>query len=342
MNRKGVCYDVGRVMMGREWRPVFDPRTVHRELEIIKNDVHCNAVRICGLDIERLMIATEDALTQGLEVWLSPEIWDQSQEETLDYIARVAASAEALGARWRNQLVLSVGSELTLFMHGILEGNNFLERIGNPISWETIRAGAHNQPLNGFLTKANAAVRQAFHGKVTYCSVPLETVDWSIFDFVCTDLYRDARIKDQYGDLIKRCLTQHKPVAITEFGCCTYRGAEDAGGMGWNIIDFSTMPPRLKGDYVYDQGTQAREVADQLRVIDHAGVDGAFVFTFVQPVPFKDEAEKQVFKQIKFDFDIANYSLVKSHIDKHGTTYPDMPWEPKESFHAVAEYYATH
>lgn len=23
----------------------------------------------------------------------------------------------------------------------------------------------------------------------------------------------------------------------------------------------------------------------------------------------------------------------------HGTTYPDMPWEPKESFRAVANYY---
>ena len=64
MNRKGVCYDVGRVMMGGNWRPKFDPKIMHRELEIIKNDLHCNAVRICGLDIERLMMASEDALTQ--------------------------------------------------------------------------------------------------------------------------------------------------------------------------------------------------------------------------------------------------------------------------------------
>jgi hypothetical protein len=27
---------------------------------------------------------------------------------------------------------------------------------------------------------------------------------------------------------------------------------------------------------------------------------------------------------------------------KHGATYPDMPWEPKESFRAVADYYAKH
>ena len=61
MKRKGVNYDVGRVMMGENWRPTFDSKIVHRELEIIKNELHCNAVRICGLAIDRLMTATEDA-----------------------------------------------------------------------------------------------------------------------------------------------------------------------------------------------------------------------------------------------------------------------------------------
>jgi hypothetical protein len=40
---------------------------------------------------------------------------------------------------------------------------------------------------------------------------------------------------------------------------------------------------------------------------------------------------------------MASTSLVKSYADgKDGATYPDMEWEPKESFRAVAEYYATH
>jgi|GEM_PF-6243484 len=30
--------------------------------------------------------------------------------------------------------------------------------------------------------------------------------------------------------LIKRYLAYNKPVVIGEFGCCTYQGAEDAGG----------------------------------------------------------------------------------------------------------------
>ena len=66
MNRKGVCYDVGRVMMGSQWRPKFDLKQVKRELGIIKNDLHCNTVRICGLDLKRLEIAAEEALASGV------------------------------------------------------------------------------------------------------------------------------------------------------------------------------------------------------------------------------------------------------------------------------------
>src|SRR5450759_1440471 len=113
MNRRGVSYDVGRVMYGN-WRPVFDPTVVHRELEISKNDLHCNAVRICGRDVHRLMTAAEDALRQGLEVWLSPELWDKSQDETRAYLTKAAAAAEHLRARWPDRLVLVVGGELTL------------------------------------------------------------------------------------------------------------------------------------------------------------------------------------------------------------------------------------
>ncbi len=141
-------------MMGSDWRPKFDPRVVHCELQIIKRDLHCNAVRICGLDIKRLVDASEYALDQGLEVWFSPEMWDKSQEETLSYIETAAAEAEKLRLRWPGRLIFSLGSELTLFMRGIVEGNNFLERMNNPVFWENIKAGKHNASLNDFLSRA--------------------------------------------------------------------------------------------------------------------------------------------------------------------------------------------
>jgi len=49
MKRKGVSYDVGRVL-GGNWRPVFDPEIARQELKIMEDDLHCTAVRICGPD----------------------------------------------------------------------------------------------------------------------------------------------------------------------------------------------------------------------------------------------------------------------------------------------------
>ena len=128
MNRKGVCYDVGRVTMGSQWRPKFDLNQVQRELEIIKNDLHCNTVRICGLDLKRLKIAGEAALTLGFEVWLSPEMWDRSQEENLPYLEKAAEVAETLRQQFSGKVALSDGSEATLFSQGIVEGENFMQR----------------------------------------------------------------------------------------------------------------------------------------------------------------------------------------------------------------------
>ena len=71
MRRKGVLYDVGRVLWVN-WRPVFDPAVVRRELQIIREDLHCNAVKICGRDIGRLTVAAKTALELDLEVWFSP------------------------------------------------------------------------------------------------------------------------------------------------------------------------------------------------------------------------------------------------------------------------------
>jgi len=91
--------------------------------------------------------------------------------------------------------------------------------------------------------------------------------------------------------------------------------------------------PRLKGEYVRDEAFQARELIETLGILDAAGVDGAFVFTFLTQIfPYDDNP--------RYDLDMGSSSLVKSYDGKHGTTYPDMPWEPKESFKAVAEYFA--
>lgn len=338
-------------MWGQDWRPDFTAQTAHRELEIIRNDLHCNAVRICGEDIGRLATAAQIALSLGLEVWASPELWDRSTDETVDYIATAARTMQGLQRQRPDQLVLVVASEVTLFMQGIVEGNSVFERLGNPGFWDTVRSGAHNPGVNAFLARAARAARGSFDGPLTYASVPLETVDWSPFDFVGVDLYREARIRDRFTDMLRPYFVSGRPVVITEFGCCTYRGAADDGGRGFMIADYSRQPVQLKGDYARDEPGQARELTDLLSTFNSAGVDGTFVMTFIAPLnPTSSIA--------KFDLDLASYSLVKSYMVEAlelmaaeypqaarkqpslGAPYVDMPWDPKLAFSAVAEYYA--
>ena len=345
---KGVSYDVGRVYYFN-WRPKFDINIFHRELEIIKNDLHCNAVRICAYDIERLRVATEDALNQGLDVWLSPELWDKSQKQTLDYISKAAIVAEKIRQRYPEKIVFSLGSEATLFTQGILEGKNVSQRMKNPKNWAKIRTGEHNKPLNEFLVKANDKVRAVFNGKVTYAALIWEAVDWEKFDYVGVDHYMVQQIKDKYVEMLNPLFSYHKPVVIKEFGFRTYQGAASTPeGMGGDIVNHTSeflhhlpviskfVQPKIKGKHVRDETSQAQELVDQLSVLDKAGVDGAFIMTFVSPLAYYNENSK-------YDIDMASYSLVKSYRNgKHGGTYPEMTWEPKESFNAVADYYAKH
>jgi hypothetical protein len=92
---------------------------------------------------------------------------------------------------------------------------------------------------------------------------------------------------------------------------------------------------RLNGDYVRDEAMQARELTEILTILDAAGVDGAFVAEFVTAgATFSDKP--------RYDLDMNAFALVKTYRHGNGTTYPDMTWEPKQSFHAVADYYAAH
>lgn len=344
MRVKGVCYDVGREMLGRDWRPDFDPSVSRREIEIIRDVLHCNAIRIQGRNVERLRRAAEQALALGLEVWLSPELWDRSPSETTDYLAGAADVAQRLLDAHPGKVILSVGSELILFGNGFIPGDNVLERLARPDLRDRIMSDATQAPFREFVGRLAQTARQGFRGKITYASVGMERVDWRPFDFVGVDLYRGDPMFDRYAELLARYTSLGKPLVNTEFGCCTFRGAERMGGRGWEVVDWDAWPPHLKGNYAYDQTSQARELSELLELNERAGVYGTFVFTFVEPgagLPPGRSAE--ALRLIDFDLDLPRYALVKSYAEKRlGTRFPDMPWEPKEVFDAVSAFYATH
>lgn len=182
MNRKGINYDIGTFTRGKESssRDIFDPAIVQREMEIIKNDLHCNAVRISGQDIGRLTAASEYALQQGLEVWFSPAFVDANEQEMLPYFTECAKAAEKLRLL-SPKIVFIVGCELTFFMKGLVDGDTAFDRINTFMKpWRLLKStllkGSFNKRLNAFLSKATTVVRAHFHGQLTYSSGSWEDV----------------------------------------------------------------------------------------------------------------------------------------------------------------------
>jgi hypothetical protein len=227
------------------------------------------------------VLASRLALGLGLDVWFSPELWDKRPEETLRYVTGAAGRAAALERAWPGKVVLSVGSELTFFMRGAAQGATLVERLADPALWEAVGSGAHDVLLNTWLAQAIQAARRVFGGRITYASAPLETVDWTPFDIAAVDLYRDAVVTGgSFAGALRPLLSCGRPVAVTEFGCCAYQGADTAGGRGWDIIDYATSPPRLNGTYVRDETVQVRELTGQLAMFEDAGVAAAFAFTY--------------------------------------------------------------
>ncbi|MGG1517747.1 hypothetical protein ABE504_20190 [Paenibacillus oryzisoli] len=340
MQRKGINYDVGAFTRGPHQpssREPWDLAVVEREMAVIRHDLHCTAIRISGQSVERLTAAALLALEAGLEVWLSPSNIEATGAENLAYLRECAQAAEKLRADHGN-IVFIVGCELTLFMKGLIAGETALDRLQTMFKpWRlimsTIKHGSFHKRLNAFLKAAAAEIRTYFHGPLTYASGTWENVDWTPFDFVGLDYYRDKINRRFFRDKLRKIVAgASKPVIVTEFGCCTYQGASDKGGYGWAVIDQSSEPHQLKSGIVRDEEEQVTYMTELLDIFNEEKVAGAFWFTFVMPLyPYAEESA--------YNLDTASYSVVASLPEGTGRAYPGLPWEPKQAFHALAAYY---
>ena len=335
MRGNGITYDTGFINQGVSTHEPFDPKVVEREMRIIHDDLHCNAVRVTGGDVARLDVAAIHAAAAGLEVWFCPFTCDLTFDELLILIEDCAERAKRLRDEGA-EIVLLMGSELSLCNKGFLPGDALADRLALIAAPERLREHIGQVPgrINDFLRQAVAVARARFGGKISYASLPFERVDWAPFDYISTDAaYRSIELADRYSSDIRNFVAQGKPAAITEFGCCTYKGAADRGGHGDSIVVWEGMTPvRLNGEYVRDEDEQATYLRELLDVFNAEGVDTAFVNTFASfHFPHRADPLK--------DLDLAGYGVVKVLEDRLGTKYPDMPWEPKAAFAALADYY---
>jgi hypothetical protein len=337
MRAKGIAYDTGFVRGGGNSRERFDPDVVSRELTIIRDDLHCNAVHLVGGDPERLELAARCAADLGLEIWFSPYPLDLTTAEILSLFADCAQRAERVRQSGAD-VVFVTGVELSIMNRGFLPGDVLEERLDLLLGQPDGRAGRLAEAsarLGDFLGMAVAAVRERFRGRVTYACIPFERVDWSLFDIVTVELIRSAEVADQFQEGVRDLVAQGKPVAITGFGTATWQGAGDVAPRSMEIVehDGTGRPVALDGDYVRDEAGQAAYLRELLEVFDAEGVDSAFVYLFaLYSHPHRPGDPRR-------DLDLASLGVVKVLEDRTGDTYPDMPWEPKAAFTALADYY---
>ena len=343
MRGKGINFDTGLLSAGTTTREPFDPEIVRREMRVIRDDLHCTAVRITGGHPNRLEIAAEYAAEAGLEVWFCPFTNGLTQDALLELLADCANRAERI-RRTGAEVVFLTGSEVSLFTQGFFPGETLEERLALIADPVRVRAaiGEVRARMKEFLRRAVDVVRARFAGKVSYASLPFEGVDWSLFDIIATDAgYRTKENAAHYRESIRAFValgrSQGKPVAITEFGCSTYRGASDSGrDPAFSVIvwDDDGRAAKLNGEYIRDEYEQATYLRELLEVFAAEGVDTAFVYTFARyDFPHRDRP--------LVDIDIASAGIVKVLDGQRARQgrYRDMPWEPKAAFQTLADWY---
>lgn len=318
---KGVNLDTDREL----WRPEF----VRREIEVIEQDLHCNALFLLGSNLDRLRESAAIAADNGLHVWLEPRQFDANAADTIEFVAAVARAAEELRTE-HPQVSLSLGVELTIFLAGLLPGNDWSER-GAALG--RTDPAVYNADLNAFLAAALTTIRPIFGGQLTYSSGFWEDVGWTDFDVVGIDLYRDADNEATFVDDVRALHRHGKPVVITEFGCCAFQGAEDLGGSGFTVVDWTVDPPTIPDRLVRDEQVQARYIDELLDIFETEKVDGAFVYDFIEPdSPYRPDP--------RHDLDMASFGVVKCYPTDSDLAYDRTGhFEPKAAFDTIARHF---
>lgn len=329
---KGINYDVGtNYGPGYLSRDAWNQDLIQSEIRVIRDELHCNTINIFGSDINRLVECATIALASDLQVWLQPRLIDSTPDEMLAHLSELSREAEELRKEYPN-VTLNVGCELSIFMSGLIPGRSFLQRATwlGYMWWLWMLLPPFNYRLNAHLKKALSVARANFKGQITYGSGIWESVDWSEFDMVGLNYYRESSNQSSYvSDL--RCFHRHnKRIVITEFGCCSFEGADKLGGSGDSIVDYTKPTPELRGTHIRNEKVQADYLIDLLNIYQSEGIYGAFVFEFTEPShPHSNDPRS--------DLDMASYGIVKVSKQPDSTLH----WEPKQAFYELAKFYAT-
>jgi hypothetical protein len=324
---RGINYDTGtNYVPGWHSRQDWTSLVMREDITMIRDQLHCNAVTVFGSELAHLAETAEFAADAGLAVWLQPRLVDARPDDILDHLAEVAAVAQSLHARGAD-VRLTVGCEYSIFAPGIIPGRTYQHRaMALGLIWPLLPI--FNLLLNRHLRRAAAVAREHFTGEITYGAGSWEGVDWAPFDVVGVNLYRDRYNVAGYDATLAGLHRHGKPVLITEFGCCSYPGADRRGGSGDSVVDWrDPTQPRVKGVHPRDESVQQQYIAELLDAFLEHDVTGAFVFEFSEPsYPRSADPAR--------DIDVASFGILAAEpVDGVGRPYKLVP---KAAFHEVS------
>ncbi len=344
MKYRGIVYDVGLRFTAGQPLSVepFDPSLADYDINVIASELHANAIRIEGEDIDRLVVASRIAHAAELTIFFNPWKMNVPVTDLNHYFAQAARAAEALRTEGAD-IIFVAGCEMTLFNEGILEGATLMERMPALVSlaqrhpedadgWLNAKGKMLNDALHGIVK----VVRDQFGGPITYSAGMWERVDWSIFDIVGVDHYRSNETAGHYVATLDG-YRMGKPLIVMEFGCCAYEGAGLLGAGGF--MRLQGVNPDGTGIYADDivptrsEREQSDYVAELFGLLADAEVTGAFVYVFSFPTFPHGEGAR--------DLDMVSFSLVKTYPNGHPASERTPPWEPKEAFRRISRIYGS-
>ncbi|MGB3328363.1 MAG: hypothetical protein WBA46_05360, partial [Thermomicrobiales bacterium] len=331
----GIKYDLGAELARHELsRPASHERFYRDELTAIRDQLHCTQVDLHGSDPDQLVAGLVVAADLGFDIHLQTRLNFLPLADMRDRLAAVAIEADRV-RRAGIPVVLDVGCEYLLFADGLIEGDDFNEKLAaieaGAVDWD-VTIGRFVRLLSGLAETA----RTHFGGAISYSDTPDMTGAWDPFDIIGIDHYLSAESRDSYVRTIDTLATMGKPVWIKEFGSSAWRGAAEAGGMAWNILDDTTDPPQIAAGIERDEAAQADAILDTLALIGQSQAERAYLYEFIttgsprHPDP-------------RYDYDLTGYGIVSTWGEDDERFYDTTGfWEPKEAFPRLAAWNQGH
>ncbi|GEM_PF-1552504 len=310
----GIEYDSSITLSNK-----IDIEELKKDLLLIEK-LNCNAIRMYGSHIDKLIAYSEESLKRGFCVWISPRLIDGDKQQTIKFVKEASKKAEQLRKQYKN-VVFIVGNELLLDSKAVFDAPKIFNRADFLISYINFKFSIKNEipqlkqtysPVRKFLEKTDESINQFveilrieasknFKGQITYASLPWEKINWGAFDIVAVNLYKNQWNATTYLDELRKFKSFNKPVAITEFGTCAYKGASELGGSAYDIVDYRTKT--IKKGLIRDEDEQAKYLKELLKLYWKENIFATFIFDFKEEWKIHSNSPKK-------DLDLGSYGIV--------------------------------